>query len=601
MMAFYHPGPDLIGRAAIKPSCSRTPGFVCLLLLCLSANGQQVILRYDALYQPVASRHGMVVSQRESASQAGAAILAQGGNAVDAAVAVGFELAVSLPRAGNIGGGGFMLIHRPGREPLALDFRETAPAAATTDMFINAAGETDQKKYRASHAAAGVPGTVAGLLTAHKRFGRLPLDVLLAPAMQSASKGVVVSYDMASAISSRRKMLTRHPATAAQFFREDGSAYQPGDLLRQPELARSLERIAQGGKAGFYEGETADLIVREMVRGGGLVTHADLMAYEVAWCKPVTGRYRGFEIVSMPPPSSGGVHLVQMLNMLEHYPVADWGFNSAKNLHLLTEVMKIAYADRSRHLGDPDFFEVPVAWLTGKPYAAARVQDIDLAGATPSVEVSPGTPAPAESADTTHYSIVDADGGAVAVTYTLNFSFGSGITVPGAGFLLNNEMTDFSARPGEPDGFGLITGKANRIQPRKRPLSAMTPTFVYDDGALFLVAGSPGGSRIINVVLQTLVNVIDHGMNIAEAVNVPRIHHQWLPDQLNLEPGISPDTASLLGKKGHRLVSGLSLGSVQAIQIKGGEMRGASDPRRPGGAAVGVRRQGELELLEVRP
>lgn len=564
--------------------------FVCLLACAEPGGAGQAILRYDAIYHPVQGRYGMVVSQRAGASSIGAAVLASGGNAIDASVAVGFALAVNLPRAGNLGGGGFLLFHdSSARKTSSLDFRETAPADATPDMFLDTDGHVVRERYRSSHLSVAVPGTVAGLLAAHARFGRLSLPVLLAPAIQLAESGIPVSYDMASAINSRRSLLTRHAATRRLFFPQD-EALEAGEMFVQPELAKTLRQIAGKGRNGFYAGRVADLIVAEMQRSGGLITHQDLLNYKPLWRDPVRGTYRGYDIVAMPPPSAGGVHLIQMLNILERFPLKSLGHNSADMLHLLTEVMKIAYADRSVHLGDPDFHRVPVAWLTAESYAAAAAENISMEQARAAADIYPGRPGLPESVDTTHYSVVDADGNAVAVTYTLNFSFGSGITVPGAGFLLNNEMADFAAKPGSADAFGLITGEANRVVPLKRPLSAMTPAMVLKNNDLVLVTGSPGGSRIINVVLQNIINVLDFDMNIAEAINAPRIHHQWRPDHLDVEPGISPDTRDELKKRGHRLALGASLGSVQAIMRIGPLLHGAADPRRPGAGAVPVNR-----------
>ncbi|MEM1141589.1 MAG: gamma-glutamyltransferase [Pseudomonadota bacterium] len=560
-----------------------------------SSLAQQSIHRYASLYHPAQSQHGMVVSQRHCASKIGAGVLSDGGNAIDAAVAVGFALAVNLPRAGNLGGGGFLLFYdKATGKTHSLDFRETAPAAASADMFLTSDGEIDSEKYRSSHLSVAVPGTVAGLLDAHRKYGRLPLKRLLAPAVQLAKQGVEVSHDFSSAVSSRTKMLTRHAGTRKKFFGDDGEAPVPGTLFKQPELASTIQQIADNGSEGFYQGKTADLIVAEMARGGGLITHADLEAYKPLWRDPVVGQYRGSRVVAMPPPSSGGVHVIQMLNILDQFPLADMGHNSANSLHLLAESMKIAYADRTVHLGDPDFYDVPQEWLTSKAYGKTSAKAISMNVARRAEDIAPGTPPHPESVDTTHFSVVDADGNAVAVTYTLNFSFGSGITVPGAGFLLNNEMTDFTPKAGAADAFGLITGSANEVAPLKRPLSAMTPAMVFKDGELMLVTGSPGGSRIINVVLQNIVNMIDFGMNVAEATNAPRVHHQWQPDKLNVERGISPDTLEILTSRGHVVTQSASLGSVQAISRQAGVLYGSADPRRPGaGAAPVVRKVGD--------
>ncbi len=531
----------------------------------------------------------MVVSQRRLASAVGARMLARGGNAVDAAVATAFALAVVLPRAGNLGGGGFMLVHDAERGATeALDFRERAPDAAHRDMFLDAVGDVDQQRYRYSLLATGVPGTVAGLEAAWRRHGSLAWSELVRPAVELAEAGFVVSYDLASALAARSERLTTNPYTRSLFYADDGRAPQPGTLLRLPELAQTLARVRDAGSAGFYTGRTADLIVAEMRRGGGLITHDDLAGYEVSVREPVRGRYAGHEIVSMPPPSSGGTHLVQMLNILEHFPLRDFGAGSARTLHVLAEVMKRAYADRAAHMGDPDFSDIPVEWLVSDDYAEVLAGQIDLERATPAQRIRAGTPLLPESPDTTHLSVVDAAGNAVSLTTTLNFSFGNGIAVPGAGFLLNNEMTDFSAKPGAPDGFGLLTGEANAVAPGKRPLSAMTPTILLKDGRVVLVTGSPGGSRIINAVMQNIVNVLTFGMNVASANHAPRIHHQWMPDVLHVETGHSPDTLELLRAWGHPVQVGGTQGSVQSITYDGEKMYGAADPRRPDAGAVGV-------------
>ena len=560
------------------------------LMLGVTADGleaQQAILRYDSLQHPVQGRHGMVASQRTAASAVGAAVLDGGGNAVDAAVAVGFALAVTLPRAGNLGGGGFLLYRRASDgHALALDFRERAPAGATADMFLNAAGEVDQARYRSSLLAAGVPGTVAGLHHIWQQHGSLPWADLIAPAVELARTGFIISYDQASAVEARRERLSRQPYARSLFFKPDGSAYRPGERWRQPELAATLERIATGGRDGFYRGATADRVVELMQEQGGLITHKDLAGYQVTERTPIQGEFAGHQVLSMPPPSSGGVHLVQMLNVLSHFPLREYGVGSARTLHVLAETMKRAYADRSRHLGDPDFHAVPVEWLTSATYASQLAATITPGRATPSAAIAPGTAPAPESPDTTHYSVMDQSGNAVAVTYTLNFSFGSGLAVPGAGFLLNNEMTDFAARPGEPDGFGLITGQANAIAPGKRPLSAMTPTLLVRDGRTVLVTGSPGGSRIINTVLQHVLGITAFGQNVAVAAHSPRIHHQWQPDRLQFEPGVNPDALELLRAWGHPVQAAQSMGSVQAVAYDGTTFFGSADPRRPGAAAV---------------
>jgi len=547
------------------------------------------IIRYDAIHHPVIDADGMVATQNAIATAVGARILAEGGNAVDAAVAVGFALAVTLPRAGNLGGGGFMLVHlaEEGRT-VAIDYREMAPAAAGRDMYLDAEGNVDKDASRFSHRASGVPGTVAGMHHALSRYGTMSWAEVIAPAIELARDGFLISHDMALSLERRRERLQRHPATAATYFKPDGSAWQRGERFRQPDLAATLALIAREGPEAFYQGEIAAGIAAEMQANGGLITRADLEAYRAVEREPVFGEYRGHRVALMPPPSSGGVHIVQMLNVLERFPVADMGYGSADSLHLLAEAMRRAYADRSKHLGDPDYYDVPVAWLTGKAYAKELAASIDMEKATPSTAIRPGTAPPAESRDTTHYSVMDAAGNAVANTYTLNFSYGSGITIPGTGILMNNEMDDFSAKPGVPNAFGLLGGEANAIEPGKRPLSSMTPTLVFRDGKPLLATGTPGGSRIITTVLQQLVNVIDHGMGIADATHAPRVHHQWMPDVLGIEPGFSPDTLALLRARGHELADARwSMGSLQSVMYRDGYFYGVSDPRRPDAASMG--------------
>jgi gamma-glutamyltranspeptidase/glutathione hydrolase len=559
---------------------------LCALLFVAPVNAQQhdePIVRYDDLVHPVLGASGMVAAQNSLSAEVGAQVLADGGNAVDAAVAVGFSLAVTLPRAGNIGGGGFMLIYDAANdETVAIDYRERAPLGATRDMYLDADGNVDRQLAMFSHLASGVPGTVAGMYLAHEQYGSLPWARLLQPAIEQARNGIVVSYDLAALLAGRQERLCRDAAACRYFYKDDGTPYEPGEILVQEDLAATLELIALEGPDAFYRGAIAELIVAEMERGGGLIDAASLAAYAPAVREPVRGTYRGFEVVSMPPPSSGGVHIIQMLNILEQFPVATYGYGSADSFHLLTETFRLAYADRSEHLGDPDYYDVPQEWLMSKAYAKELAASIDMRSARKSTDVAPGVAPVQESEDTTHFSVIDDEGNVVSNTYTLNFSYGSNIAVDGAGFLLNNEMDDFVSKPGVPNAFGLLGGDANAIAAGKRPLSSMTPTIVFADGKPWFATGSPGGSRIITTVLQMIVNVIDHGMNIAEATAAPRIHHQWLPDVLTLEPGISPDTIRLLKARGHEIQEAqYTMGSVQAVAIRDGVYRGASDPRRP--------------------
>ncbi len=549
------------------------------------------ILNYPQLAQPVWAQHGMVASQDSIASRIGVEILKQGGNAVDAAVAMGFTLAVTLPRAGNLGGGGFMLVHLAAeQQTIAIDYREMAPLAAHRNMYLNADGSVDKERSRFHGLAIGVPGTVKGLLSALEEYGTLSPEQVLFPAIRLAEQGFNVSRDLAQSLERASKRLKSWPSSARIFYRLDGSAYKTGDRLRQPDLAKTLKTIAAKGSDGFYQGRIAQQIVKSVRQAGGEMTLEDLAQYQVQRRQPVIGSYRGYAIASMPPPSSGGTHIIQILNMLEKYNLEQAGHNSALTVHLMTEAMKRAYADRSEYLGDPDFFEVPLAQLTDKSYAQKLAQGIHPAKTTPSLAIKPGLGPVEESPETTHFSVVDRWGNAVANTYTLNFSYGSGITAAGTGVLLNNETDDFSAKPGVANAYGLIGGEANAIAARKRPLSSMSPTIVFtptgDD--VLLVTGSPGGSRIITTTLQIISNVIDHKMNIAEATQAPRFHHQWLPDTLTLEKGFSADTLRLLKEKGHVLAgSSWAMGSTQSILRVDDGWSGASDPRQSGTLTLG--------------
>jgi len=562
-----------------------------LLLLPVVVFGQQAsnaVIRYQDLQHPVLGPAGMVAAQNRQSAAAGAAVLAQGGSAVDAAIATGFSLAVTLPRAGNLGGGGFMLIHdADSDENSAIDYRERAPRKAHRDMYLDANGDVDNQKARFSHLSSGVPGTVSGFYFAHQKYGKLPWKRLLQPAIDQARNGIVVSYDLAQMLKSRQSSLCRNAAACAYFYKSGGVPYEAGELLVQSDLADTLQAIADEGPDAFYKGSVADKIVAEMQRGGGLIDAESLADYQPKLRVPLRGSYRGYDIVTMPPTSSGGVHILQMLNILEHFPVRDLGAGSADNVHLLAEVARLAYADRSKYLGDPDYFDVPADWLTSKDYAKELAASISMDTARNSDDVAPGIQPAYESEDTTHYSVIDADGNVVSNTYTLNFSFGSGIAVAGAGFFLNNEMDDFSSKPGVPNAFGLLGGEANSIEAGKRPLSSMTPSMVFANGEPWFATGSPGGSRIITSVLQLIVNIIDHEMNFAEAAAAPRMHHQWYPDVLQLESGFSPDTIGILRQRGHEVAaSRSSMGSTQTVGFSNGLFRGASDLRRPNAAAV---------------
>jgi len=541
------------------------------------------IVEYNSINHPVIDDKGMVVSQRMIASEVGAKILKKGGNAVDAAVATGLALAVVLPRAGNLGGGGFMVVYlKEEDKTIAIDYREKAPSAATRDLFLDKNGDYDRKKAQFSLLSAGVPGSVAGFHHALTKYGTLSWQEVLEPAIRLAEEGFVIPHDLANTLASKRyrERLSSDPAAAKVFFKEDKGLYSAGEILIQRDLALTLKELSTNGPDAFYTGKIAQLIVKEMERNGGLITLEDLKNYNIAERQPLVGSYKGYEIVSMPPSSSGGTHLIQMLNMLEQFPIKEMGFGSADTIHILAEVMKRAYADRSKYLGDSDFYKVPSS-LISKKYAISLNKDISLDKVTPSGDISPGDPYPYESPDTTHFSVMDSYGNAVSNTYTLNFSYGSGLMIPGTGMLINNEMDDFSSKPGTPNGYGLLGSEANAIEGNKRPLSSMTPTIIFKDQKPYMVFGSPGGSRIITTVLQVALNVMEHEMNIAQAVHSPRIHHQWLPEVLMIEKGFGSDTEKLLESKGYKLYPSSTMGSVQAIIKEGNYFYGSADPRRP--------------------
>jgi gamma-glutamyltranspeptidase/glutathione hydrolase len=543
------------------------------------------IIDYQNRYLPAYGKAGMVVSPEKLAAEIGLDMLKQGGNAVDAAVATGFALAVTLPRAGNIGGGGFMLIHlAESNEQIFIDYRETAPAAATPEMFLKEDGSVDQAKAYFSHQAAGVPGTVAGLIHAQERYGKLTLKQVIQPAIDLAEKGFATSLALHMSLSARAERLAENAEAKRIYLQGGDTAPVPGTVLMQPDLAGTLKRIRDKGADGFYKGETAALIAGDMANNDGLITTDDLANYRALERPPVRGTFRDFEIVSVAPPSSGGVHVLQMLNILEPYPLESYGHNSAAYLHRVIESMKLAYADRSRYMGDPDQTVIPTEALISKDYAAERRKLIDAERAKSAEEIGPGNPVPSESPDTTHYSVADAEGNVVANTYTLNFSFGSHIVVPGTGILLNNEMDDFAAKAGDANAYGLVQGEANTIAPGRRPLSSMTPTIVFKDGQPWLAAGSPGGSLIITTVLQTLLNAMVFDMNIAAAVAAPRVHNQWMPDRTLVEPGISADTQRILEGWGHNLTpTRRTIGRSNSLMIDEGWMQGFADMRRPGG------------------
>jgi gamma-glutamyltranspeptidase/glutathione hydrolase len=527
--------------------------------------------------QPEHARHAMVVTQEPLAADVGLRVLQSGGNAIDAAVAIGFALAVTYPFAGNIGGGGFMLVHFADGKNTFIDFREKAPLAATRNMYLDSKGNVTEDSL-VGWRAAGVPGTIRGLELAHQKYGHKPWAELLNPAIELASKGYPVSYSMDASLKNSTGLLSRFPESKRILL---GVHYD--DKLIQPELAATLMRIRDRGASDFYNGETAQKLAAAMKAHGGLITLEDLKKYQAEESEPLRGRYRGYEIVTSPPPSAGGVGLLQMLGMLEGSGYEKSGAGSAASIHYVAEVMRRFNADRSEYFGDPDFYKVPITKLLDPQYIASRRASIDPLRATPSDQLGPGHITIREGTETTHFNVVDNEGNAVAMTYTLNNGYGSGVTVPGLGFLLNDEMDDFAAKPGTENLFHLIQGEANAIQPEKRPVSSMTPTIVLRDGKLFLMLGAPGGSRIINGVLQVLLNVVDFHMNVQDAVDWPRFHHQWMPDELYVEKGISPDTVNILRGMGHKISSLEStsgvVARVEAILNDGGWLQGAADPR----------------------
>lgn len=555
---------------------------VALLLFWQGSVAAQVVSYgvEEDIFHPVYAKNGMVASVNSIATRVGVDVLERGGNAVDAAVAVGYVLAVTHPQAGNIGGGGFMLLRTKDGKTTAIDFREMAPSKASRDMFLDEKGNADSKKSLTSHLASGVPGTVAGFAMATEKYGTMPMSDLIQPALALAKDGFPVNQTLADdLVQYGREVLLNNDHSRAIFFKSGDVPWSKGEILIQTDLAASLDLIAKQGVDAFYKGPIADQIANEMEKNGGLITKADLAAYKAVERQPVSGTYRGYEVYSMPTPSSGGIHIIQILNILENFDLKLMGQNSADAIHVMSEAMKFAYADRSEYLGDPDFVTVPVGALTSKEYAKSLAAKIDMNKARPSSEIRPGKLAPYESDQTTHYSVVDSQGNAVAVTYTLNTNFGSGIVAGSSGILLNNQMDDFSAKPGVPNVYGLIGGEANAVQAGKRPLSSMSPTIVTKDGQVFLVTGSPGGSRIITTVLQIVLNTLEFNMNIAEATNAPRIHHQWLPEEIRIEKGISPDTIRLLEKKGHKVSVKPTMGSTQSIVVTPEGLFGAADPR----------------------
>src|SRR5450830_1443027 len=564
---------------------------VALVLASAFAHAQVAPVSRAPAIPPATAIHahnGIVVAQESRAARIGVEILDRGGNAVDAAVAVGFALAVTYPRAGNIGGGGFMVIHlAKDNRDVAIDYRETAPAAATATMFLDAKGNPDPKKSRDSGLAVGVPGTVAGLALAQQKYGsgKLSLADLIAPAIDLARKGFPVEDDTADSLPNARERLARWPSAARIFLKDGGQPLQERDRLIQFDLADTLQAIAKEGPRAFYQGRTATQIAAAVLKAGGIMTKDDLAAYRAVERAVVRGSYRGYNIVSMPPPSSGGVHLIEMLNILEGYDLAKLG-RGEKSLHLLIETMKRAYADRAVFMGDPDAIKMPIAGLISKQYAAGLRASIGER-ATSAADIRAGKPADFEGRNTTHFSVIDRDGNAVSNTYTLNFSYGLGLVADGTGVLLNNELDDFTAKPGAANAYGLVGFNANLPGPGKRPLSSMAPTIVLKDGKPYLITGSPGGSRIISAVLQVIVNAIDFHMPIAEAVSAPRLHHQWQPEEVFAEPDFSPDLLDALKARGHSIVPTQPHTAANSIEVTPNGYVGAADTRTRGALAAG--------------
>ena len=551
---------------------------ICYLFIFL----QKLI--FPATPNPEFGQNGMVVSTSTQASQAGIEILKKGGNAIDAAVAVGFALAVTSSGNGNIGGGGFLVAAFSNGTSFTLDHREKAPLNAHTNMFLDDSGSVIPGMSLFSRASSGVPGTVDGLIRALEDYGsgKISLREVLNPAIKLAERGFELSYFEANRLNAYKSIFEKNEAASKIFIKSNGKTWKKGEKLIQKDLAKTLKKIARYGRDGFYRGAVAQLIVEEMSKGNGLITKEDLISYKSKYRDPVLGTYKGYDILSMGPPSSGGALLVNMLNMLEYYPLDTLGWNSSDYIHLLTEVERRAYADRSEHMGDPDYWDVPISMLTSKNYAKKRIKNIDINNATPSNIISASKKISYESDETTHYSVVDRWGNAVSVTTTINLNYGNGCVVEGAGFFLNNEMDDFSSKPGVPNAFGLIGNKANAVEPSKRPLSSMTPTIILKDKKPFLIIGSPGGSTIITTTLQTILNVVDHNMDVKEAVCAPRFHSQWLPDIIQYEPNsLGKDLKKALQMKGHQMVErGGYIGEANGIMITeegyfgGGDCRG---------------------------
>jgi gamma-glutamyltranspeptidase/glutathione hydrolase len=556
------------------------------LLLSFCSLSLVLAVPLHASRQPLRAKHGMVVAMEAIAADVGVSVLQKGGNAVDAAVATGFALAVTHPFAGNIGGGGYMLIRLADGRTTFIDFRERAPEKSSRNMYLDAKGDLTRDSIEGWRSS-GVPGTVRGFEMAVAKYGKRKWAENMAPAIELASKGFPVSYALAEGLKNSRALAAS--PESKRIFQKNGTLYEVGETLAQPDLAQTLERISKNGPSELYEGETARRFADEMSKHGGIISLADLKNYQAIERTPLTGKYKGYTVITAPPSSSGGIALLEMLGIIEGTGYEKAGAGSASAIHYVAEAMRRAYADRNEYVGDPAFVKVPIAGLLDPAYLAKLRASIDPERATPSDAVRPGRPVGSEQMETTHYSVVDAEGNAVAVTYTLNGGYGNGITVPGLGFLLNNEMDDFASKPGVPNMFGLVQGEANTIAPGKRPLSSMTPTIVLKDNTLFMALGAPGGSRISTAVLQVILNVVDFGMNVQDAIDAPRFHHQWLPDKLSLERGISPDSVAILKSRGYDVdyAPGVVLAQVAAILSDGGWLQGGSDGRSAAGKAAG--------------
>jgi gamma-glutamyltranspeptidase/glutathione hydrolase len=595
---FYKMNKDIMNRLRnvpmkIKKTVSALLCFALLVSITVTPARLTSPTSADAASRPpVRGKLGMVSSVSEIASQVGVDVMKRGGNAVDAAVAVGLALAVVWPSAGNLGGGGFMVIRKADGKATAIDYREMAPAAAHRNSYLDDKGQYIDESSTYGHAAAGVPGTVAGLAYALEKYGTMKWAEVAEPARKLAAEGFPVWYQLERSLKGSSKQLSRYPETNRIFLR-DGKPYEAGEIFKQPELAALFKRMIKEGPREFYEGKTAQLIEETMRRVAGAgkspskawMTVEDLKNYKPIEREPLRATYRGHEIITMPPPSSGGVAMIEMLNILERYDLKSMGPGSSQAIHTMVEAMRRAFADRAQFMGDPDFVKVPVAGLISRKYADKLAETIDAEHASTSQEIKYGDPLPYESPETTHFTVVDKDGAVVSNTYTINDSFGNKITVEGAGFLLNNEMDDFAAKPGSPNDYGLIQGEANAVAARKRPLSSMTPTIVLKDGKLYFAVGSPGGPTIINTVTQVIVNIIDHGMNIQQAIDWPRVHHQWMPDLIVYEPyGLAPDVISRLQSMGHKFAQPRYMGDAEGVMIenKTNIRLGASDPRLDG-------------------